>query len=198
MRGGRDKSAMPPISQTWQYGVLIVALVASAVTDVRYGKIFNAITYPAIVAGLVGHTLMSGFLPEGDEVGLALTGSLLGLMVGFLPMFVVWRMGGIGGGDAKLMAAVGALGGVEFVVSATLYGCMVAVLMAMVIMIRRRVLGDTMKRIFGFLYSVLIKAKPTDPATPDSPKLAFGLALCIGSAAAIAELLIRGRLWLER
>ena len=34
-----------------------------------------------------------------------LTDSLAGLAVGFLPMFLAWQAGGIGGGDAKLMAA---------------------------------------------------------------------------------------------
>ncbi|MHC4563776.1 MAG: A24 family peptidase [Planctomycetota bacterium] len=181
--------------EMWAYGVLAAVLVVAAAVDVRRGKIPNAITYPAVAVALIGHMLLGGW--TGDETRLGLAQSLIGLAVGFGPLLVVWRLGGIGGGDAKLMAAVGALGGVNFAMSALFYGLAVAALMAIGVMIHKRILRKTMGRIFRFVYLALVRSRPGSPAAADSPVIPFGLALCIGSAAALVELLLRGKVVLE-
>lgn len=79
--------------------VAVVALIA-AVIDVRLFKVHNRITIPLAVSGLLFHTLQSG------AGGFAF--SLLGLIVGFSSLIVFYAMGGIGAGDVKLMAGVGA------------------------------------------------------------------------------------------
>ncbi|MCK5879166.1 MAG: prepilin peptidase, partial [Holophagae bacterium] len=78
------------------YGVVAVC----AVTDILYGKIYNKITYPVILLGVI-LAIFSGFM--------VLKASLVGLLVGFLLYFLVFMMGGFGGGDVKLMTAIGAL-----------------------------------------------------------------------------------------
>lgn len=176
---------MPPLSLAWGYGVLAVVLIAASVADVRSGKIYNCITYPAIAAGLIGHTLVGGL--GGDDEALGLIGSLAGLVVGFGPLLLAWLAGGIGGGDAKLMAAVGALAGWSFTLPALFYGFVIAALMALVVMVRRRIVRRTLARVLRFLYLVVTPARPADPSTPESPKIAFGLALCIGSGVALVE-----------
>jgi len=188
---------MPPLAEIWHLLILAVALVAAAVVDLRTGKIYNVITYSAAVAGLLGHTIAAGLIGDGNEAGIGLVGSLVGLIAGFAPLFVAWRLGAIGGGDAKLMGAVGALGGMEFVITAMFYSCAVAIVMALVVMIRQRIVGRTLGRIFRFVYLLVVRGKPGDPAGPDSPTLAFGLALCIGSAIAAVQLAVRGRLFFD-
>ncbi len=187
----------------WAYCVLAVVLVTAAVTDVRWGKILNVVTYPAIAAGLLGHTLLElghdWLLRKlGVEVySIGLVGSLAGFAIGFLPLLVAWLAGGIGGGDAKLMGAVGALTGVEFTLSAMFYGLVIAALMAIFVMVRRRITVSTLGRIWRFLYLSFTPAKGADPSTPESPKVAFGLALCIGSAAALVQALLRQKFLFE-
>ncbi len=188
---------MPPLVEIWHLLVLAVALVAAAVVDLRTGKIYNTITYSAAAVGLIGHTVAGGLVGDSGEAGLGLLGSALGLAVGFGPLFLAWRLGAIGGGDAKLMGAVGALGGVEFAITALFYSCAVAVVMALIVMIRHRIVGRTMGRIFRFVYLVAARAKPGDPSGPDSPTLAFGLALCVGSAVAAVQLAMQGRLFFD-
>ncbi len=171
----------------WPYGVMVIAVVIAAVTDLRTGKIRNWTTYSAIAIGLVGHTLFSG-LGGGDSATmpeLGLIGSAAGLAVGFGPMLLAWLAGGIGGGDAKLMAGVGALAGWEFAVDAMFYGFAVAAVMALVVMIRHGLFKSTMGRIWRFIALAMMRAKPADPAAPESRKIAFGIALCIGSAIAL-------------
>ena len=182
--------------KTWPYGVMVITLLVAAVTDFRTGKIYNWLTYPAVAVGLVGHTLLGG-LGGGDYSTLGLGGSLAGLAVGFVPMLLAWMAGGIGGGDAKLMAAVGALGGWQFALSAMFFGFAVAAVMALAVMIRHKLVKRTMGRIWRFMSLVVVRARPADPAGPESRKIAFGIALCIGSAIALAEFILSNKLIIE-
>ena len=184
---------MPQLTwDMWAYGVLAAAVTGAAVTDIRREKVPNYITYPAAAIGLVGHTLAGGLYGGDDALRLGLYGSLGGLAAGFLPLLAAWLAGGIGGGDAKLMGAVGALAGWRFAVAAMFYGFVVAAIMAGVVMIKRRIVKETLTRILRFLYLLFMPTKPADPATEESPKIPFALALCIGSAAALIEAIWRG------
>ncbi len=55
---------MPFGPMLWAHAVLAVTLVIAAATDVRSGKIYNVVTYPAIAIGLVGHTVLGGLMGE--------------------------------------------------------------------------------------------------------------------------------------
>ena len=180
-----------PAADMWALCVLAIVLLAAAIADIRSGKIQNVITYPAIAAGLIGHTLTGGVFGE-SQARIGLTGSLVGLAVGFAPLLVAWLAGGIGGGDAKLMGAVGALAGWRFALAAMFYGFLIAAVMALAVMIKRRIVRRTLVRIGRFLYLMFTPGKGGDPATADSPKIAFGLALCLGSAAALVDVAFRG------
>lgn len=175
----------------WAYGVLGVVLVIASYTDVRYGTIYNWLTYPAVLIGLAGHTVLGG-LAGLDAFRLGLAGSAAGLAAGFLPLMLVWLAGGIGGGDAKLMGVVGALTGWRFALAAMLYGFLVAAAMAILVMLVKRVTRRTLRRIWVSVVLAFGAGQRVDPARPDSPKIPFGLALCIGSGLALAEAIIQG------
>ena len=182
---------MPQLSANfWAYVVLAVVLTIAAVTDVRSGKIYNWTTYPAVLIALVGHLLMGGL--HGTDGALGLFGSLGGMAVGFIPMFAAWRAGGIGGGDAKIMGVVGALCGWRFVLTSMFYGFLIAAVMAIIVMLYKRITRDTLKRLFAFAFVLLVRAKPSDPATEQSPKIPIGLALCIGAGIALVLVCIYG------
>ena len=85
-----DPSNLPVI-------VVLTAALIAAVTDVWKFKVYNALTLPLMVSGLIYHGL------RGD-----LGGSLLGILFGFAALIVLYIIGGMGAGDVKLMAAVGA------------------------------------------------------------------------------------------
>ena len=76
-----------------------ITLVA-AVIDVRTRRIPNWFTVPVLAGGLIFHTVTGGW-------GGLLT-ALGGFVTGFGILLVLWLMGGGGGGDVKLMGAVGA------------------------------------------------------------------------------------------
>lgn len=104
---------------------LASVVVTAAATDVKNRKIPNWLTLGAIGAGLLLHTALDRW------IGLKFSAWGLGLAaLIFLPLFVMrW----LGGGDVKLMAAVGALAGAEnliviFVLDALLGGVAALVL----------------------------------------------------------------------
>lgn len=73
--------------------------MAAAISDLRSRKIPNKMTAPMCVAGIVYQ--VSFFQLDG------LWASLLGFAVGFGILFVLWMVATAGGGDVKMMAALG-------------------------------------------------------------------------------------------
>ena len=177
----------PELERAVAYSALAILLVGAGVTDALRGKIYNALTYPAVALGLIEHTLFGGLPGGAGHLGLA--GSAMGLAVGFLPMFLLWMAGGVGDGDAKLMAGVGALGGWRFALATMFYGLIAAFVMAIVVMIRHRVVKRTLARLWRFVWLSLAMRKSPLPTTADSPKVPLGLAFSIGAAAALLEVL---------
>jgi Flp pilus assembly protein protease CpaA len=170
----------------WSAVVVLAVVATAAGLDRKTGKIPNWLTYGAIVAGLVVHSLLGGLHGQGPNMGLA--GAILGLLAGFVPLALVWRAGGIGGGDAKLMGAIGALGGWEFVLSAMLYGFLATAAMAVVVMIRKRIVRRTLRRVLHAAALVVLPgAKAADATTADSPRVPVAVGFCIGVLAAIIE-----------
>jgi len=84
-----------------QMAVVILVVVLAAGWDLRSRRIPNGLVLPALAAGLVLNTISHG--AQG------LLASLGGAVLALLIFGLVYRLGGMGAGDVKLMAAVGAL-----------------------------------------------------------------------------------------
>lgn len=87
---------MPPALQL----ALIVVVVAAAVADIATRRIPNWITAPGAAVGLVLQCYYGGW--QGA------LWSLAGAALGFGIFLVLYLLGGMGAGDVKLFAAVGA------------------------------------------------------------------------------------------
>ncbi len=74
--------------------------ITAAISDLMTRKLPNWLTVSAFVAGLLMHTVINGLAGLGF--------SLLGFVTGFCILLVLWLIGGGGGGDVKLMGALGA------------------------------------------------------------------------------------------
>jgi prepilin peptidase CpaA len=103
--------------------LLFAVLVTAATSDLLHRKVYNWTTYPAIAFGLA-----LGFAADGMP---GLESHFLGLLVGLTVFGLAWLGGMVGPGDMKLMAAVGAIQGIHFIVPAmwysSLFGCTFAV-----------------------------------------------------------------------
>jgi prepilin peptidase CpaA len=157
------------------YGVMVLC----ALSDLSTGKIFNQITYPAAALGLV-LAVVAGGLPELGQHG-------LGLAVGFVPFFLVFLFGGMGGGDVKLMGAAGAIVGYPAIVAGLFHTILVGGVLAVSVMLWKGVLW---RGIRNTLWTVVTWAMPMqtqklDPA--NSQRVPFGVAIAVGTIWASLE-----------
>ncbi len=80
--------------------LVLAALIIAVVTDLKDQRIPNWLTFTLALAGLAFHGVTGGL----DGLGF----SLIGLAIGLGVMLPPYLIGVMGGGDVKLMAAVGA------------------------------------------------------------------------------------------
>lgn len=80
--------------------VVSIAILIATITDLRMFKIHNLLTIPLLISGLVYHGVVSG--QDG------FLSSVLGALFGFGILVLFFLIGGVGGGDVKLLAGVGA------------------------------------------------------------------------------------------
>ncbi|MCE9592520.1 MAG: A24 family peptidase [Planctomycetes bacterium] len=175
------------------FGLLAVVLVTAAVTDCRTGKVYNALTYPAILAGLIFWSC-TGYMQSGFAgLGTQFLHSLLALAAGYIPFALIFAAGGLGGGDVKLMSAVGAITAKPVCVLGTaFYALILAALFAIVLMIRKKIVRRTLSRLLGAALVLPVGVKPNLPN--DSPRVPFAVAVCVGGLLAGTEHLLGVRL----
>ena len=164
------------------YVLLVLTVVAAGVYDLRTGKVPNALTYPAILTGFVLWGAVSllteraGFVP-----------SVGGMLAGFVPFVVIYFLGGLGGGDVKLMAGVGALSASwRVVLGATVYAMVIAVVIGVIVMIRNRATKRTLRNLTRLRRN---RDKDTPPGEA-SPKVPFAVAVAVGVIIAGAEVML--------
>ncbi len=102
-------------------GLLALLLSVCAVTDLAGRRIYNALTYPALVAGG-----LLALLAGPGSLASAAAGAAL-CAAAFAPLVVA---GGMGLGDLKMMAAVGALAGLRVATAAMVDAALAGGIMA--------------------------------------------------------------------
>ena len=147
-------------------------------TDWREHKIYNKLLVPAFFTALLLHTFQGGIS--------GLTSSLLGVALGFALLLLPYFMGGMGAGDVKLLAVIGAFGGVSFVFTSFLYGAFIGGLISVFLLFRRKTLGDTLKHYFLFL-PILKKPQNFSETmnNANQEKFPYGIAIAIGTLLAL-------------
>ena len=119
--------------------ITIVAVALAACIDARSRRIPNWLTLPTAAAALIGGFLF--FILQGDWPGGWdwLQFSVKGWLVGIGIFLIPFMLGGMGGGDVKLMGAIGALKGMSFVIETALFGALWGGLLAIVaILLKKR------------------------------------------------------------
>jgi prepilin peptidase CpaA len=118
--------SLPPPSVE---ALLLAVVLAAAVFDIRYRRIPNWLSVGGVLCGLALNTFLYPGWP-------GLSHSLVGLAVGFGIYLGLYALHAMGAGDAKLMAAVGAILGWQdwfgtFFITAIIGGVMSLILVAM-------------------------------------------------------------------
>ena len=137
------------VSQTVLINLLLLAfLITSSYTDIKYHKVYNFLTFPTTILGLGFNFFYSGVPGIKD--------SIIGIVAGFLFLFIFYLSGGVGAGDVKFMVTIGSLKGFNFVVMGGLYGAIVGGITAIIVLLVKKNLSSTLKKIFSVIISSLI------------------------------------------
>lgn len=94
------------LADNWPYWVVTLFVIVAAYIDGKELRVPNKLTYPMIIAGWIYSAIAYGVAGDGWYVGLGW--SLAGTAVGLATLLPAYSIGGMGAGDVKMMAAIGA------------------------------------------------------------------------------------------
>ncbi|MEG1552505.1 MAG: prepilin peptidase [Kiritimatiellia bacterium] len=154
--------------------VLPLMFAVACYTEIRWRQIPNWLT----IAGM-GFGLGSAFI-EGDGSGLL--SASIGLAVGggiFLPFCL---MGVLGGGDMKLMAAVGAMVGWPLILVALCHTCLAGGILAIVFMVWYGRVWSTLANACRILFGGTARQRS---GLRNVPMIPYGIAITAGTLFAL-------------
>jgi prepilin peptidase CpaA len=165
--------------ENWQVKIVAVILIWAAWIDGKQLRVPNWITFPMVLSGLIINTVLAGW----GGLGMGLLGMVTGLMC-LLPLYAV---GGMGAGDVKLMAGMGAWLGWEVTLYAFCASAIVGAVLAVLMVARKRAFE---KHAVNFLVilnewmTIRDPSKLSEIAAERKPRmmlLPYGIPICIGS-----------------
>jgi len=161
---------------TFSTGAALIIGAAACATDLHSRRIPNWLTFGATAAAIAYQYTTAG--PAG--VQLAMSGWVVGLVL-FMPMFL---LGGMGAGDVKLLAALGAWLGPANAFWLAIYSSMAGGLIAIPMALRHRYLGTAFSNIGALAkYWWFCGLRPLHRVSLEGgtgPRLAYAIPMFLG------------------
>lgn len=167
------------ITENWIVWFVASVLIVAAVIDGMILKVPNWLTFPFIACGWLHWTLQDG---AGG-----LFWSFLGTVVGLSLLLVLRNVGGMGAGDVKLLAGVGAWLGCEVTLYAFAATAIVGGVMAVVMILR----SGRWEKHYAMAHQILHEwttirspnklAKIARERKPTMQLLPYGIPMAVGS-----------------
>lgn len=156
-------------------------LIACMYTDMTQGKVFNSITLPmiplALLIRLVDQAGGWDFMYQG----------IVGATVCFVIFFIIWVIGALsakplmGGGDVKLMTAVGALMGPQFAGMVIAYSIIIGAIMSIYVLFRH---GEVWAGIVGSFRRLIWPSHPNEVSEVEKRATGRTISFCTAICAA--------------
>lgn len=167
------------MAQHWHIWLVSGALVVAAVIDGWKLKVPNWLTFPLILGGWTYSTLASGW--EG------LGASLLGTAVGLGLLLPLYAIGGMGAGDVKLLAGVGAWVGASVTFYAFCVSAVAGGIIGLAMVLYRGRLRHHLAQFNSIVLEILTIRNPSELAAIAAERkssmllLPYGIPIAIGS-----------------
>ena len=163
----------------WHVKAVSAILILAAWIDGRELKVPNWITFPMILSGLVYSTWVGGLGGLGA--------GLLGMSVGLLTLLPLYAVGGMGAGDVKLMAGIGAWLGWEITFAAFCVSTVVGAIMAVMMVLWTKSMKHHYENFLLILSEWMVIKNPYELSKiaaerkPRMMLLPYGIPICIGT-----------------
>lgn len=167
--------------ENWHVKLVCIVLIVAAYIDGKQLRVPNWLTFPMVLSGLIFSGWTGGWL--GLQAG------LLGMVVGLATLLPLYAVGGMGAGDVKLMAGIGAWLGASVTWKVFVVSVIVGGIMALAMVARRRSWKKHCGNFATILLEFLTVKNPrqlTAIAKERKPQmllLPYGIPICIGSIA---------------
>ncbi len=168
------------------WGLVSVILIVAAVIDGRQLRVPNWITFPMILSGWLASGIVYG--SEG------LWASFVGTMFGLGLLLPAYAIGGMGAGDVKLLAGVGAWIGATQTVWAFVVSALIGAVIALVMVAVSRTWRHHQKQFLSIIAEILVVRSPTKLSEiaadrkPTMMLLPYGIPIAIGTIGYFAYL----------
>jgi len=159
----------------WFDTILLIILTICVVTDLKSRKIYNKVIFPGLMMTFGSHFVLGGW--EGLQF------SIIGFLIGFVILLIPYLLGGMGAGDVKLLALIGALKGSLFVLYTAVYMAVIGGIMALIILLINKEVGAFFKSFILWMYGLLcgIKMSLQIPKNSLSVTYPYGIAIAGGA-----------------
>lgn len=167
--------------QNWHVKVVAITLIVAAWIDGKELRVPNWLTFSMVLSGLAYCTISGGFQGLGN--------GLLGMVVGLLTLLPLYAVGGMGAGDVKLMAGIGAWLGPMITLYAFAVSAVLGAIMAVLMVTYRKGWSTYYKNTMMILFEWVQIRNPSElyaRASERKPRmtlLPYGIPICIGSIA---------------
>ena len=170
--------------------IVIVLCSVAALTDARTGLIPNALTFPVILGAPLVHGFVAG-------PGALLASAVAALLCG-LPPYVMFRRGGMGGGDVKLFAAIGAAVGVSLGLQVQLVSMAVAALWGLGLLAFQGQLLHVLRRALQLTLGPLMPVAWRCAMDPDANvPIRLGVPIAVAAVACVVSQRVPWLAWLS-
>jgi prepilin peptidase CpaA len=178
------------VTANWPVWFVTVALILAAVIDGFELKVPNWLTLPMIISGWIFSACQASSLNITWYSGLGW--SLLGTAVGLGLLLPLYAIGGMGAGDVKLLAGVGAWMHATHTAYAFAISTIVGALLAILMVAYRRAWKKHASQFWMILNEVMVIKDPNELSRIASDRkssmllLPYGIPIAIGTIAYFA------------
>jgi len=171
--------------ENWPVWLVAITLILAAVIDGFELKVPNWLTFPMIISGWIFSTVCSSWMGYSAWEGLGW--SLFGTVVGLLLLLPAYAIGGMGAGDVKLLAGVGAWMHGKHTFFAFCISAVAGAIIAVGMVLIRRAWKKHADQFWMILGEVLTIRNPTELATIAAERkssmllLPYGIPIAIGT-----------------
>ena len=160
-----------------EIGTVAAGLILGAWCDWKERKIPNALTFSLIFFGFIFN-----FLDQGVS---GTVHALLGLILGILLLYLPFSMGGVGGGDVKLLGAIGSFVGPVLILKIFLASAIFGGIFSLMVMVQKKAFQSTLRRIWGKLlcFALTQKIEPEEGVSvkTNSLRIPYAFAILAGT-----------------